>query len=132
MVPDPTVSRSHAELVRTADGRFYLTDCGSTFGTHTSAGDSWETLRQGFVEQEAPLRLGEFVTSIDELLRLLPDEDSGRRMVAVEGEIEEQRFSQDTALVGRNVVLEPARDASLPRGPVERDPETGEIIRKDR
>lgn len=68
VIADSSVSRAHAELVTTPDGRFYVTDCGSTYGTHVEKNGEWTALRQGFVDGETPLRLGGFVTCPRELV----------------------------------------------------------------
>lgn len=66
---ESTVSRRHAEVTVTGDGRYYLTDCGSLHGTQVSSGDgAWVNHRQGFVEASATVRLGTFEACIDDLV----------------------------------------------------------------
>lgn len=69
---DPTVSRLHAELVRSGDGTWYLTDRRSSGGTYRMDGDSWIEIVQDFVRPGDRLRLGGYECTLDELLRLIP------------------------------------------------------------
>ena len=68
-----SVSGQHAELVITQQGRFYLTDCGSTNGTFVYRSGTWQRLRQDYVQAVEPIRLGAFETSIAECLKNHPD-----------------------------------------------------------
>ena len=119
VLADTSVARRHAELVATSDGRFHLTDCASQTGTWRrtgdggTAGDKWESVRQAFVTLDEPLRLGEHRCTIQSLLgdRLATSESGGSG---------KGRWRND----GMADTPEP------PRGRVERDPETGEIVQK--
>ena len=102
---DPTVSRRHAELVVTEDGRYYLTDCASTQGTHVERDSRWTAVRQAFVAEDAPLRLGEHRTDVRELLAGVSSSSGGGR-------------GKDGGRMERN---------ALPSGPVARNPNTGEV-----
>ena len=53
-----SVSRRHAEIVPLANGRFYLTDLNSTFGTFVLKDGNWQRIRQSFVEPNQNVRLG--------------------------------------------------------------------------
>ena len=116
---DPTVAKRHAELVATDDGRFYLTDCATETGTwrretDDSGGESWYRLRQGFVAPEEPLRFGEHRATILGLV--------GKPAQAVAtGGAGAGRGHWDSV---------PERGRERPRGRVERDPVTGEIVPK--
>jgi pSer/pThr/pTyr-binding forkhead associated (FHA) protein len=112
VIGDTSVSRIHAELVSTDDGRLYLTDCGSKFGTFIQREAKWKQIRQVYVRPRDPVKLGQYETSAAQLLELLPEDKRRPRITIVEGE----------------VAASPKSD--LPSGPVERDPETGEIIRR--
>ena len=116
VLPDTTVARRHAELVVTDDGRFYLTDCATETGTwrRSLAADgeeAWERLRQAFVTLEEPLRFGEQRATLAALVGR-PDP---------QGAAGDGRWQWDGP-------PEPA--AEKPRGRVERDPVTGEIVPK--
>lgn len=75
--PNKDVSRLHAELTLTDDGRFYLADCGSSNGTfvrRSRPGQSarWEELKQEFVNEADLLRFGTCEITVRDLLRLAP------------------------------------------------------------
>lgn len=55
---DGSVSGVHAELVVSSEGRYFLTDAGSSNGTYVRDGEQWSPLRQGFIEAESEIRLG--------------------------------------------------------------------------
>lgn len=77
-IADLSVSRTHAELLLTADGRYFLTDCGSRYGTAVQEQDQWLTTRQRFVELSTNVRLGDYVTNVAALIRLANVRDSQR------------------------------------------------------
>ena len=113
VLPDPTVSRLHAELVRSKDGKWFLTDRRSTGGTFLGYADgSWEPLRQDFVSPSDRLRLGAFECRVDDLLRQLPGGQGG------------DGSGTSTGPGGEGVRASDDRIA----GPVLRDPDTGEIV----
>ena len=112
VIADTSVSRIHAELVATDDGRYYLTDAGSKYGTFVRRDEAWKQIRQVYVRARDPLKLGEYETTAAKLMDMLPEEKRHAKVTIVEGDVE----------------ASPKSD--LPRGPVERDPETGEIIRR--
>ena len=64
-----SVSRQHAELTLTAEGRLYLTDRGSLRGTWVLRDGEWIGHRQGFVGRDEQLRFGRYETRLCELLR---------------------------------------------------------------
>ncbi len=118
VLADTGVARRHAEIVATADGRFHLTDCASETGTwrRSGTGGPWEAVRQAFVAADEPLRLGEHHCTINALIgdQLAPEDGAGR------GGPGKGRWRHE----GMGEAAEP------PRGRVERDPETGEIVPK--
>ncbi len=115
VLADTSVARRHAEVVTTGDGRFHLTDCAAPTGTWRRANGGedgkWEQIRQAFVAVDEPLRLGDHACTIQSLLgdRLDTEEGAGKGRWRHEGMPEA---------------------ADPPRGRVERDPETGEIVSK--
>lgn len=124
VIADTSVSRVHAELVETDDGRFYLTDCGSKFGTFVGdkdgvggGKDGWSTIRQVYVGPEDRIRLGEYEASLAELLRMVP---AGAAPKAPEHSTVPPVEEIETL----------SEISDLPKGPVERDPATGKIIRR--
>lgn len=114
VIADTSVAPHHAELVITADGRFHLTDCATEGGTWRQSDDDagaarWHPLRQAFVRPDEPLRLGDHRCTAHDLLRR-----SGSAPDATPG------IAGSWEAPGR----------SRPRGPVVRDPATGEIVRR--
>ena len=114
VVADESVARRHMEVVITQDGRYFITDCATESGTWRvvdMADDKpvWEETRQAFVHPEQALRLGNFHCTLDGLFaKLAPitaEEGGGRGAGA-------------------------GKSAPRPRGPVARDPRTGEIVRR--
>lgn len=112
VIADTSVAPHHAELVIAGDGRLHLTDCASEGGTWVqsegAAPSGWQPLRQAFVRPDQILRLGDYQCTAGDLLRwshAAPAEASGA------GGWE--------AAAQRRV-----------RGPVARDPATGEIVRR--
>jgi hypothetical protein len=105
VIADPSVAEHHAEIVATADGRFFVTDCATGAGTwRLAAGGDWEPIRQDFVAPETVLRLGAHRCVLRELLAPLADETGERGGGG-----------------------EPER---LLKGRVARDPATGELVRR--
>ena len=77
VLPDPNkdVSRLHAELTVTDDGRFYLADCGSSNGTsirRTKPGQpaAWEEIKQEYVTEQDAVKFGSCETTVRQLLRM--------------------------------------------------------------
>jgi hypothetical protein len=106
VIADPSVAEQHAELVVAADGRIFVTDCGAGDGTwRLRAGGDWEPIRQRFVEPADVLRLGDHRCAVAALLEHAAPQDGGE--------------------------AGPYQDAvRVPKGRVERDPTTGEIVRR--
>ncbi len=113
VIADASLAPHHAELVITDDGRLYLTDCATDTGTWIqSEGQStseWQPVRQGFVHPNQPLRLGDHQCTADDLVR---------RSRGAPAEGASGGGASDGA-ARRRV-----------RGPVARDPATGEIVRR--
>lgn len=118
VLADDSVARQHAELVITGDGRFHLTDCGGGEGTWRAVAlragqEVWERTRQSFVAAGQPLRFGSLRVTVQELL--------ARR----EPSPRDQEAAGPAGGGGGAGSAEPGL-----RGPVERDPRTGEIVRR--
>lgn len=124
VLADASVGRQHAELVITDDGRFHLTDCGGGDGTWravaTRAGQEvWERTRQSFVAAGQPLRFGSYRVTVQELLaQRAPDPRE-------QGPAGSGGGGGSGSGSGGGGSGEPGL-----RGPVERDPRTGEIVRR--
>jgi hypothetical protein len=113
VIADASVAPHHAELVITDDGRLYLTDCATVSGTwrqHDAAEGAarWQPVRQAFVRPEEPLRLGDHRCTAHDLLR---------------------RGGASTAALGGASAWDGPGPTRV-RGPVVRDPTTGEIVRR--
>ena len=109
VIADASLAPHHAELVITDDGRLYLTDCATDGGTWVSGGEGasgWQPVRQGFVRPDQPLRLGDHQCTAGDLLR---------RSRGAPAEVSAGGGAWDDGRV---------------RGPVARDPATGEIVRR--
>ena len=112
---DSTVSRRHAEVILTPDGRYYLTDCNSAGGTYIYESAGWREVRQEFVSGSDRLRLGDC-------------------------EITAARFEALRSRGGDSILVSSSVSATAPeseseKGPdprrgLQRDPVTGEIIEK--
>jgi len=68
---DASISRLHAELSVTDDGRYYITDCNSSRGSFRFEGGDWVRMRQGFVKREDRLKLGNAELTVAQLIRAL-------------------------------------------------------------
>jgi len=56
---DDSVSRVHAEITRTDQGRYYLIDRNSTRGTYVRQNNAWQQHTQGYVSQQDVLKMGD-------------------------------------------------------------------------
>jgi len=54
------ISRLHAEVTVTDDGRYYLVDCGSSNGTAVKRQGAWKPIKQAFVSEDEEVRFGGF------------------------------------------------------------------------
>lgn len=67
---EDTVSRPHLELTVTAEGKYYILDLKSASGTYLKKSGQWVRVGQEYVELDAPMRLGEFQTTVRQLLAM--------------------------------------------------------------
>lgn len=105
-----TAFDGHAELVVSDAATIYLTDCASTNGTYRRENDEWVECRQDYVEADELVALGNYQTTARELLA---------------------RVKVDAPDVGGA----PGGGRGGPRspkieGPLRRDPNTGEVVRR--
>jgi hypothetical protein len=63
-----SVGRRHLEITIGDGGACHLVDLGSANGTHVLDGTRWVRVKQTTVGISSPIRLGEFQTSVAELL----------------------------------------------------------------
>jgi hypothetical protein len=113
VIADASVAPHHAELVVTDDGRLYLTDCATDGGTWVrtegASATGWQPIRQAFVHPDQPLRLGDHQCTAGDLLR--------------------RRGGAPSDSAGPGGAWD-GPERSRVRGPVARDPATGEIVRR--
>jgi predicted component of type VI protein secretion system len=67
---EDTVGRRHAELTLAEDGSIYLVDLKSLNGTFVAVKNQWKRINQAAVERQQRVRLGEYETTVAELLQL--------------------------------------------------------------
>ena len=103
-IDDDSVSRVHAELIATQSGSYYLTDCASRGGSYAARNGEWRRIRQEFISPTDAILLGDYQTTAPALIAM-----AAQRERRLEG--------------GK-----PARQDSLPVGPVRRNVDTGEIM----
>ena len=119
VIPDASVSAFHVEAVITADGRCHITDRVSAQGTYhrPSDADAWTSVRQVFVDMSDQIRLGDYVSTVADLLGGALDEGLQDELAGTDG--------------GSGANSAAAADTvARPRGAVERDPVTGEIVKR--
>ena len=87
VIADPSVAPHHAEIVVTSRGRLHLTDCATPSGTwrlgpaeHGEGSSEWRPVRQAFVREDEPLRLGEYRCLAGQLVRSLRPRRRGARL----------------------------------------------------
>lgn len=68
VLADSTVSREHAELEELGGGRFRIKDLGSTYGIAIWQGQDWATVTEIEIRHDTQLRVGEFQTTVADLL----------------------------------------------------------------
>jgi len=56
------ISRLHAELTITDEGRYYLVDCGSGNGTAVKRQGAWKAITQTYVTEDEEVRFGGYYT----------------------------------------------------------------------
>jgi len=118
VIADVSVGSHHAEIIVTADNRLHLTDCGEETGTWlcygatSETGPQWRRIRQAFIRPDDLLRFGNHVSTAEVLLRAVRHYDGP----ASGG----HRPGGWQSGMTRRVV----------RGRVQRDPATGEIVRR--
>jgi class 3 adenylate cyclase len=69
IMTDGSVSRAHAELIETGDGRFSLLDLDSTYGTFIMREGEWRKIKQAVVAANEPIMLGKYRTTPEQMLK---------------------------------------------------------------
>lgn len=70
VIADVTVSRRHAVLAVSQDGRMVLTDSGSSAGTHLLRGAGWTRIDSAHVEMKDHVRIGGYEVVVEDLLAM--------------------------------------------------------------
>jgi len=81
VLTDGSVSRDHAELSDTNDGRYSIIDVGSTYGTFIMREGEWRKIKQAVIGPDEPVMLGKLKTTPSQMLKLKgsrPAEPSSR------------------------------------------------------
>ena len=66
---DGSVSRDHAELSDTNDGRYSIVDVGSTYGTFIMREGEWRKIKQAVIGPDEPVMLGKHKTTPAQMLK---------------------------------------------------------------
>ena len=110
-IDDASISRIHAELIATESGSYYLTDCESSNGSFVWRDGVWMPIEQDFIGPTEHIALGTYQTTAQQLIAMTAREN---RYHTGDRHLREER--------------KPLPADDLPKGPVRRDPGTGEII----
>jgi FHA domain len=70
VIDEPSISRRHAELFDVGDGTYRLRDLESRMGTLVRGADGWNPIDLIEVDAKTPIRLGNYRTTVSELLVL--------------------------------------------------------------
>lgn len=75
-IREDSVSREHAQLAFTDDGRCHLKDCDSTYGTFVLRDGRWERIKQTVIELDDLLRFGNWQVKTAQIVKMLRAEES--------------------------------------------------------
>lgn len=70
VLTDGSVSRDHAELSDTNDGRYSIVDVGSSYGTFIMREGEWRKIKQAVIGPDEPVMLGKHKTTPAQMLKL--------------------------------------------------------------
>ena len=70
VMTEGSVSREHAELSETSDGRYSILDVGSTYGTFILREGDWWKIKQAVIGPDEPVMLGKHRTTPVQMLKL--------------------------------------------------------------
>jgi class 3 adenylate cyclase len=69
VLTDGSVSRDHAELSDTNDGRYSIVDVGSSYGTFIMREGEWRKIKQAVIGPDEPVMLGKHKTTPAQMLK---------------------------------------------------------------
>ncbi len=113
-IDDASISRIHAEFIATQSGSYYLTDCESSNGSFVWRDSVWMPIKQDFIGPTEHIALGTYQTTATQLIAMTAQ---GNRY--------------NTGNLHSHEERKPLPADDLPKGPVRRDPGTGEIIEEE-
>jgi class 3 adenylate cyclase len=70
VLTDPSVSRDHVEISEGPDGKYFVVDAGSSFGTFVLRNGEWRKVQQATLAADEPLMLGKYRTTPADLLKM--------------------------------------------------------------
>ncbi len=120
VLTDPSVSRRHAEFVVKSEREFLLRDSESTYGTFVLSGQDWKQITVAPVAIDDQIRLGSYTTTVRAIMSAVIEKL--RASAPAEPKPPPKTV---TPPLPKEPVREPAKRPAL-----ERDPETGEIIKR--
>lgn len=68
VIDHETISRAHLEITRTDQGRYYVIDRGSSWGTFVWRGEKWEEIKQGYMAADDQIALGKKKVAMSDLI----------------------------------------------------------------
>lgn len=105
------VSSVHLEFIKTDDGRFYINDLSKNGTFIFTEDEKWMKVKQSYVNGRTRLRLADCSVSVNDLLKLIEEKTPSKVK------------SKEKAIIS-------SKNEGVYRGKIERNPETGEIIRR--
>ena len=120
VLTDPSVSRRHAEFVVKSEREFLLRDSESTYGTFVGIGQDWKQITVAPVAIDDRIRFGRYTTTVRAIMSAMIE-----KLRASAPAEPKQPLKAMAAPLPKEPANEPAK-----RPAIERDPETGEIIKR--
>ncbi len=120
VLTDPSVSRRHAEFVVKSEREFLLRDSQSTYGTFVSTGNDWKQITVAPVAIDDQIRFGRYTTTVRAVMSAVIEK------LRASAPAEPKHAPKAMAAPPPK---EPVKE-SAKRPAIERDPETGEIIKR--
>ena len=118
VLSDLSVSRYHATIVETGDGKFLICDEKSSGGTFLYEDSGWQRISRSLIDENSLLKFGELEISVPELLT--------KSKVPLKNPV----LKQVVSLAGiSNLELKPKKERKDVREKYIRDPETGQIVK---
>ena len=94
-----SVSRRHAELAFTDDGRCRLKDCHSTYGTFVLRDGRWKRIEETVVNLEDVLRFGTWQIKTNQIVKLLRAKEAERQVQVEKTHLRHRRPDRRLAVI---------------------------------